>query len=241
VNSKEKKAELPVIDWKNPVPTVDIAVFTVMSEQLHVLLIKRENAPEKGMLAMPGGFINMDKDNDIEQAAARTLKEKTNVKAFLEQVGSVGGKNRDPRGWLLTILYFALVKSTDTDLFAGRNTAEISWVPVAEARLHTLAFDHNILLDNALQRLKNKVEYTALPLRLMPEKFTLGEAQAVYEMIMEKPLEKKSFRRRMEAANILIETGDLKHAGARPAKLYELTPEFNGYNFPRILEGKGSR
>ena len=110
----EKHSKADPIDWETPATTVDISVFTVIDHEICVLLIKRESEPHAGQWALPGGFINVGKDANLVQAAERTLGEKTAVRAFLQQVGSVGGLGRDERGWLLTVLYFALVKSDET-------------------------------------------------------------------------------------------------------------------------------
>jgi 8-oxo-dGTP diphosphatase len=226
------------ITWKTPAATADISVFTVIDDALNVLLIRRENAPHAGQWALPGGFIDVDKDGNLQQAAERTLKEKTDVSAFLEQVGTYGGNARDERGWLLTVLYFALVKSDETEPSSGRNTTETQWFPLQQALQLKLAFDHNQLLSDAHSRLTDKVEYTALPVRLMPATFTLSELQKVYEVLMNRELQKKSFRRRMEGTNILEDTGELQRAGARPAKLYRVSDSFVGHHFSRTLEGK---
>lgn len=226
-----------------PTLTVDISVFTVQDDALHVLLVKRSNpnTAEYGKWALPGGYILTDKDQNLDEAAYRVLTEKTQAKVFLEQVGSFGNADRDPRGWFLSVLYFALEKQTDIKAGPGRDTSESRWFAIDEARALDLAFDHEQLLQAAFERLQNKTAYTALPVRLMPETFTLGELQKVYETIMEKPLEKKSFRRRIEGADILEYTGQQQHAGSRPASLYRIKPGFTGYTFNRLLEGKGTR
>ncbi len=100
-------------DYEVPLTTVDMAIFSIIDQQLHVLLLKRDALPEKDKLALPGGFIDLKNDNDLEETALRKLYEKTGVELpYLEQVESIGNGSRDPRGWSVTILYFALIDIT---------------------------------------------------------------------------------------------------------------------------------
>lgn len=215
------------LSFERPLATVDLAIFSVVDEALRVLLVRRPKQakdPFPGLWALPGGFIDTMLDRDLESCALRKLKEKTGVSApYLEQVGSWGGALRDPRGWSITQVYFALISADDLDLIPGGNASDVQWVPLEGVRVkEKLAFDHPELLKAAITRLRNKVEYTSLPTFLMPDEFTLAELQHVYEVLLDRVLEKKAFRTRMLAMEFLEATPRYKEGPNRPAQLYRL-------------------
>jgi len=196
--------------------TVDIVIFTIQQGVLKVLLVKRGIAPFVGKFAIPGGFVL--ENEDLEQAAVRELREETGVSdVYLEQLYSFGNPKRDPRGRVVTIAYFALI-SADRKLKAGSDAAEAAWYPMDD--LPPLAFDHSTILNYALERLRNKLEYTTVGFQLLPEKFTLTELQEVYEAILGKELDKRNFRRKMSVLKILKPLPDYRRGGQRPAQLY---------------------
>jgi 8-oxo-dGTP diphosphatase len=211
---------------------VDIVIFTIQSGVLKVLLVKRRVQPFVGQFAIPGGFVH--DDEDLEQAALRELKEETGVSdVYLEQLYSFGGPNRDPRGRVISISYFALI-SAERNLKAGTDASEAAWWPMSE--LPVLGFDHAGILAYALERLRNKLEYTTVGFQLLPEKFTLGELQAVYEAILEKDLDKRNFRRKMAQLKILKPLKEYQHAGRRPAQLFRfIAPRFEKLKDKGIL------
>ena len=222
--------------YPTPLLTVDMAIFSIKESQLQVLLIQRSNFPAKGQWALPGGFVDLAQDADLLASAKRKLIEKTGIKTpYLEQVASVGNAKRDPRGWSVTVVYFALI---DFNAIASQLSAteQSQWVPVHEALQHELAFDHRHLLTLASERLRSRTRYTALPISLMPPLFTLTELQQIYEIILGQSLEKKSFRRRMLDAGVVEETDQSKIAGKRPAQLYRYALADYAFQFPRILE-----
>ena len=224
-------------EFDAPLFTVDMAIFSVDSGQLQVLLIKRSNFPQKDKWALPGGFVNLAKDTDLMASAHRKLVEKTGLKSpHLEQVCTVGNPTRDPRGWAVTSLYFALIDFKAFQRIATEQTEHSEWMTIADAKKLDLAFDHTQLLDMAVERLSSKARYTALPVSLMPELFTLTELQQIYEIILGQSLEKKSFRRRMIEAGAVEETDQSKIAGKRPAQLYKYALDSFDFHFPRILE-----
>jgi len=207
-------------DFDIPLASVDLCIFSIIDESLKVLLVKRSDYPLKDRWALPGGFVDIQTDKDLNATAIRKLKEKTGVKApYVEQVETIGSNTRDPRGWSLTILYFALLTYNSKKFVATEN---VKWVSLKEAKKLNLAFDHLELLTKAIQRLRNKVSYTTLPIHILPKKFTLAELQKAYEIIMDRKVDKKSFRRRIEASNLLSETGELIQDGGRPAKLFRI-------------------
>jgi len=196
--------------------TVDIVIFTVHEGILKVLLVKRGIPPFIGKRAIPGGFVH--EDEDLDQAALRELGEETGVSdVYLEQLYSFGKLDRDPRGRVVTVAYFALI-SADRKLKAGSDAAEAAWYAMDD--LPRLAFDHTTILNYALERLRNKLEYTTVGFQLLPDKFTLTELQVVYEAILGKKLDKRNFRRKMSVLKILKPLTEYRRGGQRPAQLY---------------------
>lgn len=227
-------------DYPAPLVTVDVAIFAIEQQQLHILLTERATHPAYGQWALPGGFVDIERDKDLTATAYRKLQEKTGVcDAHLEQVCTQGNDHRDPRGWALTVLYFALINYQALPDPASLHVSASRWQPVASLDECPLAFDHSLLVELARQRLLNKSEYTALPLCLMPERFTLTEAQHVFETLLTRRLEKKSFRRRLEQSGLVVGTGEQRQAGKRYAQLYKLAPgamqRLAEFTFPRAI------
>jgi 8-oxo-dGTP diphosphatase len=209
--------------YPRPSVTVDIILFTFDADRLKVLLVRRKHPPFAGKWALPGGFVNIDED--LENAARRELSEETNVHdIYLEQLYTFGEPDRDPRGRVVTVAYFALL-STDQALsyqIRGATDADAAaWWDVYD--LPDMAFDHARILQYAVQRLRWKLEWTALGFLLLPAEFTLSELQRVYETVLNEPLDKRNFRRKMLAADVLEPTGNMREGDHRPAKLYRFT------------------
>ncbi len=205
-------------DYPRPAVTVDVVAFTVREERLHVLLIQRQRAPFAGAWALPGGFVGMEEP--LEAAAARELAEETGVQgAYLEQLYTYGDPDRDPRGRVITVAYFALIPA-DAPVRAegGDDAAQARWFPMND--LPPLAFDHAEIIAYALRRLRYKLEYTAVGFQLLPETFTLTELQRVYEIILGEKLDKRNFRRRILRAGVIEPTPHFRGGEGRPARLY---------------------
>jgi 8-oxo-dGTP diphosphatase len=216
-----------LFDFDRPLTTVDVVIFTIHDSALQVLLVQRDRSPGEpfvGRWALPGGFVDTARDRDLESCARRKLVEKTGVEApYLEQLGSFGNAVRDPRGWSATHVYFALMRSDSLALRPGGNAADSSWFPIrGDGVRESLAFDHSELLSAAIVRLRSKVEYTSLPAFFVSEEFTLTQLQKMYEVILSRDLEKKAFRTRVLAADILQVLPRLQGGTNRPAQLYKL-------------------
>jgi 8-oxo-dGTP diphosphatase len=230
---------------QRPLTTVDVVIFSVLEGRLHVLLVTRPDdasEPFPAMWALPGGFVDVKKDLDLESCALRKLQQKTGVKTpYLEQVGSWGSSKRDPRGWSATHVYFALIP-TPAQPLQGSNNSNAAWFPLEEQRVRMkLAFDHGKLLEAAIQRLRNKVEYTSLPAFLLPEEFTLSDLQRMYEIVLERPLEKSAFRTRVFGADLVEPVDKVRSGPNRPAQLYRLIHPHEIVYFPRTFSPrKGS-
>lgn len=232
-------------DFPRPFTTVDVVIFTVRDKALEVLLVQRpKNADEPfpGLWALPGGFVNVDLDDNLLACARRKLLEKTGIASpYLEQLGSWGGATRDPRGWSATHVYFALIPARDLQLAKGANADDVAWFEVDPLlRDGPLAFDHGVILQTALERLRSKVEYTSLPAFLLPEPFTLPQLQRIYETVLGRTVDKSGFRTRMLAADFLDEVGVIPGNTRRPPLGYRLKDRSAPVVFPRTFSPRRS-
>ena len=215
---------IPPLDDR-PGVTVDVVIFSLYAGDLYVLLIKRINPPYQNRWALPGGFVLPNES--LEAAAERKLMEETGVKAdYSEQLYTFGAVQRDPRMRIITVAYFALVPYAalaDSPAAESSNNEESQegarWISFKE--LPDLAFDHRQIVEYAHQRLRYKLEYTAIGFQLLPDIFTLTQLQRAYETVLDEPLDKRNFRRKILAADVIEETGEkTKEGEGRPAKLY---------------------
>lgn len=201
--------------------TVDVVLLTLQQNVLQVALQRRERPPFAGALALPGGYIHAQEDADAHASASRVLREKAGLQSpYLEQLATFSGPVRDPRGWSLAVAYCALVPP---ELLAS---APLTLVPVAE--LPALPFDHRAMVDAAVARVRSKSQYSSMPVHLCAEPFTLPQLQSVYEAVLGEPINKVSFRRKVdELAMLEAVPGALQTGGAhRPAQLYRVRPAY---------------
>lgn len=214
--------------FPQPYTTVDVVIFTVADGALRVLLSRRPPDPSEPYPAtpcLPGGYIDIAQDATLYDCALRKLREKTGFAApYLEQLGSWGSAGRDPRGWTATHVYFALVPPPPD---------AAAWPQADAACAQPLAFDHNEILRTALARLRSKVEYTSLPAFLLAEPFTLPQLQRVYEIILDRALDKSAFRKRTLDAGLLVEDGMTSGGFGRNAMGYRLAQRDSAIHFPR--------
>ena len=205
--------------------SADPVVFTLLAGRLGVLLARRLEEPQRGMFALPGGFVGADESP--EQTAERKLREKTGVgSVHLEQLRTYAAPDRDPRGWLPSIAYMALVppQALPDQRPADRDA---SWHPLDA--LPELALDHARIVDDGLWRLRARVADKAWFMRvaggLLPEVFTLRQAQRLYEAIGGEEVDPANFRRDVKATGLLADTGKRRSEGpGRPGTLYRLAP-----------------
>ena len=203
--------------------TVDVVLLTLKDDALHVVLLKRKNEPFAGLPALPGGYVHTQEDKTAWEAAARVLRDKTGiVSPYLEQLATYSGADRDPRGWSVSIVYYALVP---LDLLPVGHEG-LLLAPVS--RLPRLPFDHRGIVELAVSRVRSKSQYSSLPVYLCDEHLTLPRLQAVYEAVLGEPINKVSFRRKMDEMGILEPVeGEMEAGGAhRPAQVYRLRREF---------------
>ena len=200
--------------------TVDVVIFTIHEGSLKVLLVKRASEPFKGKWAIPGGFIRLSEN--LDNAALRILKEKTNVQnIYLEQLYTFGDPLRHPNSRVITCAYFALIRSDDIELYFEKNAeiTSVEWQKVYD--MPPLAFDHKEIIEYSVKRMRERLEFCPIAFQLLPEKFTLTELQKSYELILKKKLDKRNFRKKMMSLSILKELDEYtKSVSKRPAWLY---------------------
>ena len=200
---------------------VDVVLLTIQGGTLKVLLVKRPQLPYRGVRALPGGMVR--REESVDDAVLRELQEETNIgNIYLEQLYTFGDLNRDPRGRVITVAYYALVNWQRFELRGRRKASDAQWFPVK--RLPALAFDHRRIVEYALERLSHKINYTTVGFQLLPRQFTLTELQESYEVILSQRLDKRNFRRKMLQLGILKATRTFQANGRqRPARLYTFT------------------
>src|SRR3989344_5108328 len=204
---------------KQPIIAADIVIFTIEKGELKVLLVKRTKKPFKDHWALPGGFLL--ENESPEEAALRVLKEKAGISnIYMEQLYTFPGSDRDPRGNVITISYFALAPKDKTKIIQSEKTQTPTFYPIRKSP--RLAFDHKKIIDYALKRLQSKLEYTNVVYSLLPRFFTFNQLQNAYEIILGKKLDKRNFRKKFMVLGLIKSTKKL-HKGnrQRPAKLYQ--------------------
>jgi len=233
-------------EYPRPALTVDAVVFAFDDQDLKVLLIQRGLPPFAGKWALPGGFVHMDES--LEAAVRRELREEAALaNIFLEQLYTFGDPHRDPRGRTVSVAYYGLVKLIDHAPVAATDAKDAAWFPVAD--LPPLAFDHEKIVAAAHRRLQGKVRYQPIGFELLPKKFTLSQLQHLYEIILERPLDKRNFRKKIlgmggsgnaggAGGGLLIDTGEIQQdVSHRAARLFSFDQkkyqslEKRGFNF----------
>lgn len=204
--------------YDRPSVTVDVVIFTLIDGALHVLLVQRRNWPYENHWAIPGGFVEMDEG--LDEAARRELEEETGLHdLYLEQLYTFGTPGRDPRTRVISVAYIALVRADAHALRVSEESTDVRWFPVAKLP-GKLAFDHNAILDVAMERLRSKLEYTTLAFQLLPEVFSILELKHIYEQILGEELDKGNFYRKIKDARVLEDTGQRREGRGRPTTLY---------------------
>lgn len=220
--------------YPRPALTVDTVVFTIKNQDLRVLLIQRAEAPFVGAWALPGGFVEVGEEpgaqgEGIDKAARRELGEETGISehdVFLEQLYTFGQPDRDPRGRTVTVAYYALVRN-DVPIRGGSDAKAARWFSATE--LPQLAFDHQHIIEVALQRIRGKLDYEPrIANSLVATEFTQAEFRQVHEVIKGIRYDKSNFSKRFKR---MIEDGKLVDApgkratDGRPARLYRIVPD----------------
>ncbi len=200
--------------------TVDAVVFGYRApKEIIVLLIQRKFEPFKGTWALPGGFVL--NGESLEDAVYRELQEETGVElSYLEQLYTFGKPDRDPRGHVVSVAYFGLIKPDNLDLVASTDATDAHWFSIKE--LPKLAFDHQDILNRAINRLRAKVGYEPIGFELLDSKFLFGELENLYMSLLDRTIDRRNFRKKILALGILDELDEKVSQGpGRPAKLFQ--------------------
>jgi 8-oxo-dGTP diphosphatase len=200
---------------------VDLAILTVRDDTLQALIITRGNPPFRGRPALPGGFVRAGED--IPDAAVRELGEETGLDGrtlHLEQLAAYGAPKRDPRGRIVSVAYLAIMPDLPLPT-AGSDASSAAWRPVSEVR-GSLAFDHDQILGDAVERARSRLEFTTLATAFCPPAFTIGDLRGVYEAVWGETLDPRNFSRKVTStAGFVVPTGDKRSPEVgRPAALY---------------------
>lgn len=215
--------------------SVDNLIFGFDGEDIKILLIKRAEEPFANYWALPGALVNPDED--LRDAPIRVLKELTGLEnVFLEQVKTFGKVNRHPKGRVITVAYYSLINIDKVEPRAQSFAEEVRWHKLKE--VESLAFDHNEILDFCLDVLRRNVKLRPIGFELLPDSFTLSELQNLYEAVLDKPLDKRNFRKKILSMKLLQDAKKYQENVAhRPAKLYRFDPDrylklkSEGFNF----------
>lgn len=218
--------------WQAPsvLLTVDLVILTLRDTSLHVLLVQRGVEPFAGMMALPGGFLRDDAEA-ILTAARRELSEETGLdpdKLHLEQLGVYSDPGRDPRGRVVSVAHLAIMPRLP-DPVAGTDAADARWIEAEEvlsARLG-LAFDHQRMVADGVERARQKLEHSALATAFCEPTFTISDLQQVYEAVWGIDLDPRNFYRKIQGTRDFVVPADVpKRAGAgRPARLFRAGPD----------------
>ncbi|GIE33637.1 NUDIX hydrolase [Actinoplanes italicus] len=206
--------------------TVDLVLLTIRQGALQALLIRRGIEPYLGKWALPGGFVLPDED--LDEAAARELREETGLDprtGHFEQLATYGAPGRDPRGRVVTIAYLALLPDLPSPV-AGSDAAGAAWRPVDDIEAGDLAFDHDRILADGIERARAKLEYTPLATAFCPPEFTVAELRQVYETVWRTRLDPRNFHRKVTGAEGFVEAtgGTVIRERGRPAQLFRRGP-----------------
>jgi len=210
--------------------SVDNVIFGFDGNNLKVLLIKRKHDPFAGYWALPGDIVQPDQD--LDEGAIQVLEKLTGIKdVYLEQVHTFGKVNRHPRGRVITVAYYSLIKIGEEDIRPSSFADKVEWKEIRA--IESLAFDHLDIVNTCLSRLRRNIKYRPIGFELLPKKFTLTELQNLYESILEKELDKRNFRKKILSMNVLKTHNELQKGVAhRPAKLYS----FDAYKYEAAKE-----
>ncbi|HUQ08337.1 MAG TPA: NUDIX domain-containing protein [Kofleriaceae bacterium] len=219
-----------VYDYPRPAVTVDCVVLGLDSDDLKVLLVQRGVDPFKHAWALPGGFVKDTEELDV--AARRELREETNIEeVFLEQLYTFGTPGRDPRGRVITVAYYALAKLSDYRVKAATDAENVGWF--ALDKLPPLAFDHPEIITRAVERLRGKVRYAPIGFELLPPRFSLTQLQRLYEIVLERQLDKRNFRKKILSLGLVVETDEVETGVRhRAARLFR----FDKKKYERLLK-----
>jgi 8-oxo-dGTP diphosphatase len=219
---------------------VDAVVFGYDAEEgVSVLLIKRKFEPFQKSWALPGGLVK--EEESLEEAVRRELREESGVDVtYLEQLYSFGKPDRDPRNRVVSITYYGLVQPKDYQLSAQTDAEDVAWFNIN--KLPKLAFDHKLIVDTAIKRLRGKLAYEPVGFELLDKKFPFSDLEKLYQTLLDKELDRRNFKKRIMSYGFLEELDEsIQRSVGRPATLFQFNKKKyfelkeKGYNFDLFL------
>lgn len=220
---------LPFDSYKNPSLAVDLVVFGYRDRTLSVLLLNRKEEPFKDCWTLPGAFLQMDER--FRDTCSRVLRTKLGMDdVYLEQLYSFDEPDRDPRGRVIAIAHYALVNPSQVAIAAGSMANDVQWSDIRA--LPSLGFDHALIFQHALERLRAKILYFPVGFELLDDLFTMTELHDLYECILDIPIDRRNFRRKILDAGYIISTG-MKREGLqnRHPELYKFNKQLKENSF----------
>jgi len=208
---------------------VDCIIFGFNDNELNVLLYKRTFEPSKGQWSLMGGFVRSGES--VDEAASRVLTDCTGIdNIFMEQIGAYGDVQRDQGERVISVAYYALVniKDFDSGLLEEYNA---KWTKLDE--IPQLIFDHNQMIDDALVIIRRRAATRPIGFNLLPEKFTLPQLQSLYEAIYQTPLDKRNFRKKLNAMDILKKLDEKDRRSSKRGAYYY---KFNKVKYDKLLK-----
>jgi 8-oxo-dGTP diphosphatase len=200
-----------------PKVAVDTVLFAIEGDRLKCYLVQLTAGAAAGRWAFPGGLVRVGET--LDEAARRELDDAASLRdLYLEQLFSFGDPSRDPGAHVVSVGYLGLIDDAGAASSRSRKYAAGQWFEVA--RLPALAYDHSVIADYALRRLKSKLEYTNIACNLLPPTFTFAELEELYATVLERPLDRRNFRRRILAMGLLKRLPEKRRGAHRPAALY---------------------
>lgn len=198
--------------------SVDCVVFGYDKESLKVMVLECNMPPFEGLPSLVGDLVRPDES--LDQATERILVERTGLEnLYLEQVETYSAVDRHPLGRVVSTAYYALMRVEDYEFRQNKTQDKVSWQDISS--IGKMAFDHNLILDNCIDRLRKSLIEKPIGFSLLPNRFTLKQLQLLYELILNIKLDKRNFRRKLKALDILQEHKDTQSdVSHRPAKLY---------------------
>ena len=219
----------PFHSYKNPSLAVDLVVFGYKERTLSVLLLNRKEEPFKDRWTLPGAFLQMEER--FRDTCSRVLSTKLGMDdVYLEQLYSFDEPDRDPRGRAIAVAYYALVNPSQVAVSAGHMANDVQWFDIK--KLPELGFDHAVIFEQALRRLQAKILYFPVGFELLDDLFTMTELHDLYECILDLPLDRRNFRRKILDAEYIIATGK-KREGLqnRHPELYKFNKKLKENSF----------
>jgi len=215
-----KEKETFTYEYPRPAVTVDCVIFGFDGKSLRILLIERGLEPFKGSWALPGGFVRMDET--VEEAAIRELQEETNVKGvYLSQLSVFSEVERDPRGRVITVAFYALVKPSDHDVIGGDDAASAQWFSLDDYPIPV--FDHEQIIKAAYAQLQRNFRAGNVGLEMFEDKFSISQLYTLHSLVTQKDIDRRNFYKKMTSFDYIEPTNEkMSDTPHKPSQLFSI-------------------